>query len=118
MLKTIDIVLIAVMVCVAAWTYNVKHQAEAIEEAVNRVNRKIDLERQTISILQADWSLLVQPERLQRLVAVYDGELGLKPIRPDQFIEPDELPARTVRVGPTIEQILKGYTDDARSLAQ
>lgn len=93
MLKTLNILLITVMIGAAAYTYQIKHEAELIEEAVSKVNRKIALEKETISLLQADWTLLDQPGRLQRLVEIYAGELTLQPIRPDQIVEPDELPA-------------------------
>ena len=93
MLKTLNTLLIAAMLGAAAYTYDIKHEAELLEAEVSKVDRKIALEKETISLLEADWTLLEQPGRLQRLVDIYADELQLKPIRPEQIVEPDELPA-------------------------
>ncbi|MBP0615249.1 cell division protein FtsL [Jiella mangrovi] len=100
MLKTLNILLILVMLGAAAYTYKIKHDAELLEEAIAKVDRKISLERETISLLQADWTLLDQPGRLQRLIDVYSAELELKPIQPDQIVQPDELPAPSALPAP------------------
>ena len=47
-----------------------------------------------IDLLEADWSLLNQPSRLQRLSKAFETELGLKSIEPEQMAQPDELPGR------------------------
>ena len=100
MLKTVDIVLVALMLCATAWTFSVKHEAELIEEQLRLVERQIAHERETISLLEADWSLLNQPYRLQRLATAFEEELGLKPFEPTQIVGPDELPAQPVRLQP------------------
>nr|WP_245396341.1 hypothetical protein [Jiella sonneratiae] len=81
------------MLGAAAYTYAIKHDAELVETEIAKVDRKIALEKETISLLEADWTLLDQPSRLQRLADIYADELELKPIRPDQIVAPDELPA-------------------------
>ncbi|MBO0662795.1 hypothetical protein J1C48_09410 [Jiella sp. CQZ9-1] len=81
------------MLGAAAYTYRIKHEAETIEEQVAKVDRKISLEKETISLLQADWTVLDQPARLQRLANIYDAQLQLKPISPEQIVTADELPA-------------------------
>ena len=96
MLKTLNILLVTVMLGAAAYTYGIKHDAELLEAEVAKIDRKIKLEKETISLLQADWTLLDQPGRLQQLVEVYAEELKLQPIQPDQIVEPDELPAPRV----------------------
>ena len=116
MLKTIDVVLIAVMISAAAWTYQIKHQAETTEAALAQVERRIALENETISLLEADWSLLDQPPRLQRLVHAFEAELQLQPMRPDQVVEPDELPARPVNFVPDQNDALGGYADNGGSV--
>lgn len=100
MLKTVDIVLVALMLCATAWTFGVKHEAELLEEQLRLVEREIAHERETITLLEADWSLLNQPYRLQRLASAYESELGLKPFEPTQIVGPDELPAEPVRLIP------------------
>lgn len=100
MLKTVDIVLVALMLCATAWTFSVKHEAEIIETQLRAVERQIAHERDTISLLEADWSLLNQPYRLQRLATAFEDELVLKPFEPAQIVSPDELPAEPVRLEP------------------
>ncbi|WP_102958931.1 cell division protein FtsL [Mangrovicella endophytica] len=111
MLKTIDIVLIALMVSAAAWTFGIKYDAENIEEQVAKVSRKIDLERETIALLDADWSLLNQPARLERLSDAFKGDLALEPVRPDQIVAQDELPAQPVLMVPNESTTLGGFAD-------
>ncbi|MCQ8783957.1 cell division protein FtsL [Mangrovibrevibacter kandeliae] len=118
MLKTIDIVLIAVMVSAAAWTYKIKHEAELIEDQVAAVQHKIDLEHETIALLQADWSLLNQPNRLQRLAEAFQDQLHLMPIQPDQIVEPDELPAEPVHLVPNPNTNLGGYAATTGSVVR
>ncbi len=96
MFRTTDIVLIAVMVSAAAFTYKTKHEAESRMAEISRIDRQITYERDTIDILRADWSLLTQPARLQRLVDIYGGELELAPLEAEQIAGFDELPSRPI----------------------
>lgn len=118
MLKTLDIVLIAIMISAAAWTYKVKHEAETIESEMAQVERRIALEKETIALLEADWTLLDQPQRLQQLASAFDGDLQLQPLRPDQIVEPDELPARPVKLVPEGTQTFGGFADNSRTVTR
>lgn len=118
MLKTIDIVLIAVMVSAAAWTFKIKHEAELIEDQVQIVERKAAAEHETIALLEADWSLLNQPNRLQHLAEAFQADLALEPLRPEQIIEPDELPAEPINLVPNGTDTLGGYADNSKSLVR
>ncbi|MEF2552695.1 hypothetical protein VQ042_15195 [Aurantimonas sp. A2-1-M11] len=118
MLKTLDIVLIAVMISAAAWTYKIKHEAETLETAVTKLERRIALERETISLLEADWSLLDQPNRLQRIANAFQDELQLQPMRPDQIVRPDELPRRPVNLVPETGGNLGGYADSSETVVR
>lgn len=92
MLRTLDIVLMGVMVAAAVVTYSIKHQADEKLSEVRRLETEIKLEKDTIDLLRADWALLTQPNRLQRLVTVYQSELQLVPTAPTQLAQPKELP--------------------------
>jgi hypothetical protein len=115
MLKTLDMVLIALMISAAAWTFKVKYEAETLEGAVVARDRKAQLERETISLLEADWSLLNQPDRLQRLADAFKDDLALEPLKPEQIVEPDELPIRPVNLVPNATATLGGYADGSTS---
>ena len=92
MLRTLDIILIVVMTAVAAVTYTIKHQAELKLEEVRKLEAEIKLERDTIDLLRADWALLTQPSRLQKLITTYQHELQLLPTESTQLVQPSELP--------------------------
>ncbi len=92
MLKTFDFILIGVMTATATVTYSIKHRAELKLEEVKRLESEIKLEKDTIDLLRADWALLTQPNRLEKLIKTYDGELKLAPTDPTQLVQPIELP--------------------------
>lgn len=92
MLRTLDLILVGVMVAAAVVTYSIKHQADLKLESVKKLEAEIKLEKDTIDLLRADWALLTQPNRLHRLVNVYQGDLQLAPTLPTQLAQPQELP--------------------------
>jgi len=92
MLRTLDIVLIIIMTAAAAVTYTIKHQAENKLEEIRRLDAAIKLEEDTIDLLKADWALLTQPSRLERLAAVFAADLQLAPTPPTKLAQPSELP--------------------------
>ncbi len=101
--RTSDTVLICVMIAAAAATYKVKHDAEVQLAEMKKVQAEIRYERETIDVLRADWSLLSQPARLQKLSEAFADELQLKPVEATQIGTLDELPERPL----DIEQILE-----------
>jgi hypothetical protein len=92
MLKTFDIVLIGVMTAAATITYTIKHRAELKLEEVHRLDSEIKLEKDTIELLKADWALVVQPNRLEKLVNIYNDDLKLQPTLSTSLAQPNELP--------------------------
>jgi hypothetical protein len=92
MLRTLDIVLIVIMTAAATVTYTIKHKAENKLEEVRRLDAAIKLEEDTIDLLKADWALLTQPNRLERLVTVFAADLQLAPTPSTQLARPEELP--------------------------
>lgn len=92
MLRSFDIVLIVVMTAAATVTYTIKHQAENKLEEVRKLDADIKLEEDTIDLLRADWALLTQPNRLEKLVNVYQQDLQLAPTVSTQIARPEELP--------------------------
>jgi hypothetical protein len=80
------------MILAAAVTYKIKHDAEKQMTQVTRLQRMITDERDTIDLLKADWSLLTQPNRLQKLVETFQGQLDLQQVEAQQIININELP--------------------------
>ncbi|TKT80155.1 hypothetical protein [Aquamicrobium sp. LC103] len=111
MFRTTDIVLIAAMVAAAAFTYTTKHQAEAELSKLRKIEATIRFEEETIDVLKADWSLLTQPSRLQRLAEVYQSELQLEPVDAHQIADINELPMRALEIEDLLNQPLGGMAD-------
>ena len=106
MFRTSDILLIAVMVGAAAFTYKTKDEAENQLKAVDKIEAQISLEEDTIDLLKADWSLLTQPSRLQKLSQIYEAELKLTTVDARQIVGINDLPVRKL----TIEDITKSVS--------
>lgn len=103
MFRTSDIILIAVMVSAAAMTYKIKRDAELQQAAVYKIQAQIRTEEDQIDLLKADWSLLTQPARLQRLTELYKDQLGLQTADARQIVRLEELPEKPPL---TIEDIM------------
>jgi hypothetical protein len=113
MFRTTDMVLIAVMVCAAGFTYMTKHDAEAELSKLRKLEAAIRFEEETIDVLKADWSLLTQPSRLQKLAEAYRDELHLVPVEAHQIGRLDELPARPLRIEDIVaEEAMAGGMPD------
>lgn len=76
----------AVLVAVCAtWAYRVNY---ATQEALNRLadlRAAVALEREALSVLNAEWAWLNRPDRLAALVAGPGADLGLAPLTPEAF---------------------------------
>ncbi len=118
MLRSFDFVLVGVMTATAVVTYTIKHKAELKLEEVHRLETEIRLERDTIDLLKADWALLTQPNRLHRLINVYQSELELVPTAPTQLAMPKELPmpkSQLPQPETTIEELIAGVDPEVRA---
>ena len=92
MMRIVNLILVALVIAAATWTYSVKRESEQRLTEIRKLERQIELERQSIELLRADWAHLSHPQRLQVLAERYAEELGLETPGADQFITVDELP--------------------------
>lgn len=116
MFRLTDILLITFMVSAAAFTYKTKHDAERQYSELQRVQSQIQHELDTIQLLKADWSLLAQPARLQRLAEIYEGELALQPVESSQIVDYVDLPHAPVDLDGTDTRALGGMAGATDSL--
>lgn len=113
MLRTLDVILIGAMIAAATVTYQIKHRAELKLEEVRRLQAEIRLHEDTIDLLNADWSLLNQPARIDRLTKEFAEQLKLEPILPTQMATPGELPGRAADFAPEVPEVAgEGKPDD------
>lgn len=88
----------AVMVVATLYvTYQVKYRVQNIEEDIATTQRAIAAERDSMHVLEAEWSYLNRPDRLSRLSAEYHG---LQRVGVSQIVSVDTLPMAPVRVAP------------------
>ncbi|NVP56466.1 cell division protein FtsL [Mycoplana rhizolycopersici] len=106
MFRTFDAILVVVMTTAATVTYTIKHKAENKLDEVRKLDAEILLEEHTIDLLRADWALLTQPARLNRLVKVFESDLKLVPTESIQLAQPAELPMPTAEL-PAVEEDAK-----------
>ncbi len=92
MFRTLDVIMIAALIGAASWTFKVKSDSEAAVERVARLEKRLQLEREAIDILNADWSLLTSPDRLEKLVERYREDLPLEPLAPKMIGTLDDVP--------------------------
>lgn len=94
MFRTSDTVLIAVMVAAAAFTYKTKHDAEGSLREVRKLESQIRYQEDMITVINADWALLTQPARLQRLSEHFTAQLNLQPQDPRQIVSARDVPEK------------------------
>lgn len=98
MFRTTDIALIVVMLAAAGFTYKTKHDAENRRAEISQIEQKIMIEDDSIDVLKADWALLTQPSRLQRLAERYSEQLGLQSTEPWQIATLSDLPVKPIEI--------------------
>lgn len=106
MFRTSDMVMLAVIVASAAFTYKTKHESETRLSEIRKIEAQIRFEEDTIDVLKADWSLLTQPARLDKLAKTYEADLGLQTVEAKQIVNLADLPERPL----TIEDLVSDPT--------
>jgi hypothetical protein len=100
MTRTINALLVFLMVLSAAAVYDMKYEAEMAASTVAALDQQIDNERAEISLLKAEWSVLSQPARLKQLVDRHQDILQLQPLTADQFGTIADIPEKPVEPDP------------------
>lgn len=119
MTRFVNIGLLLAMIIAAAAVYDRKYDAEVAAGRVAELRRQIDQEKDLIQHLRAEWSMLDQPARLQKLVERYNEYLQLEPLDPTQLVTVDVLPVRPVDLSPYRKDgTLGGYAGGGTSVIQ
>ncbi len=98
MLKPIDIVFVSMVLAAATATYVVKYGSQIKHSSVAKLEHKIEVEKEAIDILNANWSLLTSPARLQDLSEAHEAELHLQDLDPKQIIAIEDIPMRPIEL--------------------
>jgi cell division protein FtsL len=91
MLRAFNACLVLAVLVAAYVLYSLEHSIRGVERQIARADAQIANEKEMIGLLNAEWSSLVRPERLQRLA---EQHLKLRRISPEQFVKINELATR------------------------
>jgi len=102
-----NLVLLIVTIAGAMVTYAMKHRAELAADHVASLRAEIAREKEALTMLRAEWSVLDQPARLQNLVARYADFLKLAPLDVRQIATLSDVPLKPIQM-PEIDGITTG----------
>ncbi|UNE53688.1 cell division protein FtsL [Bartonella machadoae] len=102
--RTFDMILVMIMVCMAGLTYKVKYDVQKRMSEIRHLEHEIVAEKNTVSLLRAEWAMMIEPTRMQKLAKRYQKELGLEIIQPCQIVELKDIP---IRIHDPIEEVIK-----------
>ncbi len=91
MIRPMSIGALCLTAAVSVGIYALSYDVQKLEVRLAGLNRDLIAGREAIQVLDAEWSYLNQPERLQSLAAKY---LDLEPIQPRQIMLVADLPMR------------------------
>ncbi len=74
--------------------YLMENQVQQLERRLAALDAELLADRQAIQVLEAEWSYLNRPERLQALAAQHVEAIALAPVSPDQIVGFEGLPTR------------------------
>ncbi|MCB1472132.1 MAG: hypothetical protein KDJ68_04415 [Rhodobiaceae bacterium] len=103
-LRMAGLVGIIAMVVSAVGLYQFKHEAQERRANIARLRADIASERVAIDLLQAEWTFLNRPERIQALAERF---LNLQPATMKQIISLEDIAIREDPAPTSIEELLK-----------
>jgi len=83
MFKLINAGLVLGVLISSFFLYSLEHATRGLERNIARTEKKITDEREKIKLLNAEWTSLARPERIQHLA---DQQLHLKNLEAQQFV--------------------------------
>jgi hypothetical protein len=113
MLRLLNVLAVAGLIGTAMWAYSIKYDTIYYAEQVKKLEKRLDRERDAISVLRAEWQHINRPVRLQVLA---DRHLQLQALHATQIAKASEIPAKPKdedQLGSKLDQLLTGSTGQA-----
>ncbi|CBI76686.1 conserved protein of unknown function [Bartonella clarridgeiae 73] len=112
--RTLDVILVVVMICMAGLTYKVKYDVQKQISEVHRIEREIAAEKNMVNLLHTEWAVMIEPSRMKKLAERYQKELNLEVIQPRQIVKLKDIP---MRLQDQIEELIKqnSFEDDDKA---
>lgn len=104
MVKVFNAIMVLAVLISAFFLYSLEHATRGLERQVSKFKTEILDKREAIKLLNAEWSSLTRPERLQKLAA---ERLKLRPMTASQIVSLGDLSTR-VPATPNIKLEEKG----------
>lgn len=105
MFRIIEIVLIVLVLVATVQTFRIKSMSENSSDEIRKLQAQIRDHEGAIDLLEADWSLLNQPNRVQNLVEAFRQQLQLDVTEAEQIVAPSELPRIKPEPDPAVDVI-------------
>ena len=105
MWRLLNLVAVAVLIGSAVYAYSIKYETILYAEQILKVRHQIATEQDGIERLRAEYAILTRPERLQALA---EQNLGLKPLALNQIVDAGDLPVpppKTDAIGRKLEAL-------------
>jgi len=90
-LRLLNVMLVVGVLAAGFALYTLEHRTRSVEREIARVDARIESEYEYIGLLNAEWSMLTRPQRLEQLAR---NHLNLGPVLPDQLVGLDALSAK------------------------
>ncbi|MWB78638.1 cell division protein FtsL [Pseudooceanicola sp. 216_PA32_1] len=75
----------------AVWAYRENYETQKVASQAQSLQREIGEARARLAVLKAEWAYQNRPDRLRQLAEINFTDLGLLPLRPDQFGKVDQV---------------------------
>lgn len=110
MLRLLNVLAVAGLIGTAMWAYSIKYDTIYYAEQVKKLEKRLDRERDGISVLRAEWQHINRPVRLQVLA---DRHLQLQTLHATQIAKATDVPFKPKEddlLGSKLDQLLTGST--------
>ncbi len=91
MLRAFNALLVVAVLVSGFVIYSLEHRTRGAERRIAELNDALAQERENMKLLNVEWAFLTRPARLERLAR---DELGLRPVRVQQIVKPEEVAGR------------------------
>lgn len=85
MIKTLNFILVCTSLVGLVGVYALKFHVEDTASAKSALERQIERQQASLSLLEAEWAYLNQPTHVAPIIARHNEVLMLQPTKPTQF---------------------------------
>jgi cell division protein FtsL len=95
MLRYLNVLAIAALLGSAIYAYSIKYDTILSSEQIAKLRHEINVQKDAIVTLRAEWAYLTRPDRIQGLA---DQHLDLQQMTIGQIVKASDLPDKAARV--------------------